>query len=280
MILLGIFLAAVGGGGAFLLINAAQQQAGQGALQRTSIVVAARQIPARKALEADDLIVREVPLDPSNAEGVFSDPVRLVGLIPSVAILKDQPVFANMLASQTAGGEFAILDPGDVVTETSVAWRAVSVTVPDDRAAGGMINAGDTVDVFVTINIQVPPDIAVAGRYYTDRATKITYQNIVVLAKAETFYVVKVPLDIAEEIGHFQASGAGSFSLALRPPADTRSVDVATFGETTNLLIQRYGLPVPETYPGSKGGVVPPAPTPSPSPTPAASPTPDPSVLP
>jgi hypothetical protein len=224
-------------------------------------------------------------MDPSNAEGVFSDPVPLVGLVPTVAILKDQPVYANLLASNQLGGQFSILEPGELITADSVAWRAVSLTVPDDRAAGGMITAGDTVDIFVTVAIQVPGDVAEVGRYYTDRSTKITYQNVVVLAKATTYYIVKVPLAIAEEIGHWQAGGAGSFTLALRPLIDTRTVDVTTFGETTNLLIQRYGLPVPETYPASSGFVAPtPAPTPSalPSPdsSPGVTPTPDPSELP
>jgi Flp pilus assembly protein CpaB len=282
MVILGIFLAAIAGGAAFLLLNQAQQQAGQGELQRVSVVVAARQIPARKPLETDDLLVRQVPLDPSNAEGTYSNPTLLLGLVPSVAILKDQLIFGNLLASNQLGGQFSILEPGEAVTADSIAWRAVSLTVPDDRAAGGMISAGDTVDIFVTVAVTVPQDIADAGLYYTDRSTKITYQNVVVLAKATSYYVIKVHLDVAEEIGHWQAGGAGSFTLALRPLADTREVDVSTFGETTNMLIQQYGLPVPETYPASRGGFV--APTPAPTPAPdaslGASPTPDPSELP
>ena len=37
--------------------------------------------------------------------------------------------------------------------------------------------------------------------------------------------MLKAPLDVAEEISHLQASGAASFSLALRPDIDTRQVD-------------------------------------------------------
>lgn len=273
VVLLGMVLALVAGGAAFFLIQQAQQQAGQAELQRVPIVVAARQIPARKALEPGDLAVREVPVDGTNAQGVFADPARIVGLMPGVTILEGQPIYANLLASTTQGGQFTILEPGEVVAADSEAWRAVSLTVPDDRAVAGMVGPADTVDVFVTVSVVVPESLAAAGRYYTDKSTKITYQNLLVLAKAGTFYVLKVPEAMAEEISHLQASGAGAFSLALRPPQDGRQVDASALGQTTTRIIERYGLPVPLVFPPGRG-VAAPAPTPvaSPSPSPAASP--------
>ncbi len=273
VIVMGLILAVVAGGAAFFLISQAQQQAAQsGATQ--AIVVAAKPIPARKPIEASDVAVRSVPVDPTNAQGVFSDPTKVIGLVPGVAILEGQPVYANFLASQAQGGEFSILEPGETIAPDSEAWRAVSLTVPDDRAVGGLVRPGDTVDVFVTATVTVPDDISALGRMYTDKSTKITYQDLVVLAKANTFYVMKVPAALAEEISHLQASGAAAFSLALRPPQDDRSVDASQLGETTNLIIQRYGLPIPQTYPSGKGVPVVPAPTakPSPSPSPSAAP--------
>ena len=169
-----------------------------------------------------DLAVREVPIDPTNAQGVFTDPTKVIGLVPGVTILEGQPVYANFLASQAQGGQFSILGPGETVGPDSEAWRAVSLTVPDDRAVGGLVRPGDTVDVFVTTTVSVPEDVAAAGKYYTDKSTKITYQDLVVLAKTPTFYVMKVPAALAEEISHLQASGAAAFSLALRPPTDDR----------------------------------------------------------
>jgi hypothetical protein len=56
---------------------------------------------------------------------------------------------------------------------------------------------------------------------------------------------------MAEEISHLQAAGTATFSLALRPPEDTRKVDVGPLGETTNRIIDEYDLPIPETYPRS-----------------------------
>ena len=84
--------------------------------------------------------------------------------------------------------------------------------------------AGDTVDVFVTVRWS-PDDVAKAGKYYTDKSTKVVYQNvIVVLSKTGTFYVLKVPAAIGEEINHLQASGAGpSASPCARRTTSGRS---------------------------------------------------------
>lgn len=272
VIVMGLILAVVAGGAAFFLISQAQQQATRSA-PTVAIVVATRQIPPRKPIEAADVAVRQVPLDPTNAQGVFTDPTKVIGLIPGVAILPGQPIYANFLASQAQGGQFSILQPGETISPASEDWRAVSVTVPDDRAVGGLVRAGDTVDVFVTVSVVVPEDVTLAGKYYTDKTTKITYQDVLILAKAATFYVLKVPAAVGEEINHLQASGASGFSFALRPPTDSRQVDASKFGETTTMIILRYGLPIPQTIPIPGGGTIG-NPTPRPSASPSAEPSP------
>ena len=89
---------------------------------------------------------------------------------------------------------------------------------------------------------------------------------MLLLAKSGTFYVLKAPVDVAEEISHLQASGAAAFSLALRPDVDTRQVDASALGTTTNRVIIRYGLPIPVAFPPVSG------PVPTPRPTPVATP--------
>jgi Flp pilus assembly protein CpaB len=267
VIVLGIILALAAGGAAFYLINQAQQQAGQGPLQKVGVVVATRDIPARKPIEADDLTVRDVPIDPTNERGIYKDPSDLIGKVLAVTAFQGQMVTANMLASTTAGSGFSILFPEETIAPDSPAWRAVSLTVPDDRAVGGLLQAGQTVDVFVTATVNVPLDLLNEGKYYTDRSTKITYQDMVILARTGTFYIVRVSLAVAEEIAHLQASGNVSFSFALRPEQDIREIDVSGLGSTTNLIITKYGLPIPETYPAGGGPVATLAPLESPSPS-------------
>jgi Flp pilus assembly protein CpaB len=266
IVVIGVVLAVAAGGAAFYLINQAQQQAGQGGLQKASVVVAARPIAARKPVEPEDIVVREVPLDPTNSAVIaVAQPDQVIGRVLAVSVFQDQMITTNMLASTTSGGQFSILEPGETVAPESEAWRAVAVTVPDDRAVGGLIVSGSTVDVFLSAQVNVPADLQTEGTYYTDKATKITYQNMLVLAKAGTSYIVKTTLAQAEEIAHLVASGNAQFSLVMRPEADVRFADASKLGETTNLIIQRYGLPIPVNYPEGNGPIATPAPTATPS---------------
>ena len=276
IVIIGVILAVVAGAAAFYLISTAQQQAGQAGLQRVSVVVALQTIPARKPIEATDLEVREVPLDATNALGIVSTPDKVIGRVAAVTVLAGQMVTTNLLASSTEGGQFSVLGPDETVAPDSPEWRAISMTVPDDRAVGGLLTANQTVDVFVTASINVlSPDGEISeDGYYTDKSTKISYQNMLILAKSGQFYILKAPLDVAEEISHLQAIGSSSFSMALRPDADTRQVDASALGTTTNKLIVRYGLPIPQVFPPFRG------PLPTPAPTPAITPEPSPSAAP
>ena len=281
IVVIGVLLAVVAGGAAFYLINQAQQQAGQGELQKTDVVVALRAIPARKPVEAGDVTVRQVPLDPTNADAiVFKTPDDVIGRVLSLTVPEGAMLTQNMLASTATGGQFSILEPGETVGPDSEAWRAVSITVPDDRAVGGMIQPGMTVDVLMSATVNVPQDLTLEGKYYTDKSTKITYQNMVILAKTGQSYVVKATLSVAEEITHLLSTGNATFSMLMRPEADVRNIDVTKLGATTNRLIAKYGLPVPEVYPPGNGPLPTPLPAPTANPTPTASPASSPIVAP
>ena len=75
----------------------------------------------------------------------------------------------------------------------------------------------------------------------------MTYQDVTILARKDEFYIIRAPVDVAEEIAHLQATGAATFSLASGPDDDQRQVDATALGETTNQIIQKYGLPIPQT---------------------------------
>jgi Flp pilus assembly protein CpaB len=266
---LGLVLAIVAGGAAFYLVNQANQQAGQGELRKVSVVVAAKEIKAREAIVAEDVQVRDVPVDETNANGIVTDPATVIGRIPAVTIFQGQLVTQNLLASTRSGDEFSILGPEESVGPDSEAWRAVSITVPDELAVGGVLKAGESVDVFVTAVVSVPPDIAAHGKFTTDRSTKIVYQNVLILAREAQFYIVKAPIGMAEELAHLQAVGTATMSMVLRPDIDQRPVDATSLGETTNRIIEKYGLPIPENYPQGNGplATLPPITSPTPFPT-------------
>lgn len=275
---LGLVLAIVAGAAAYFAVSQAQQQSGQDALQRVPAVVALTVLPARQPITADQVEVRQVPLDDTNLHGVAAEVELVVGRIPVVPILEGQLVTSNLLAV-AGGGTISILAPGETVGPDSPHWRAVSITVPDDLAVGGLLRAGQTVDVFVTAIVLLPERLIQEGRYYSDRSTKIVYQDVPIIARVERAYILKAQLQIAEEIAHLQASGTATFSLALRPDIDIRIADASGLGATTTRIITKYGLPIPETYPAGFGPIrtPPPLSTPAPPPSPSPSPSPTPS---
>lgn len=91
--------------------------------------------------------------------------------------------------------------------------------------------------------------------------------------------MLKATIQVAEELGHLQASGAAGFTLLIRPAQDLRTIDLSAMGTTTTRIIARYGLPLPEVYPSGSGPLATPSAVSS-SPAPAGggtgSPTPTP----
>jgi Flp pilus assembly protein CpaB len=257
-IVLGVVLALVAGGAAFFLVNQAQT-AGNAAVATRQVVVAARDLPIRTVIATSDVTVRSVPEDPSVATA-YTTPEEVVGRITGAPILFQQPLTPNLLASTTAGGGFSILGPDETISPDAPQWRAVAVYVPDERAVAGEIEVGQRVDLLVTTQVTVVPIPEAEGDAsgaaipsdapaYTDKSTKVTYQYIPILAKHDQLYIIKVGLDQAEEINHLAASGNALFSMVLRPEGDDRTVDLTDYGETTNQIIEKYGLPIPQVYP-------------------------------
>jgi len=278
VIIVGVVLAIVAGGAAFYLIQQAQQTAGQGELQMVDVVVAAQKIPARTPIQPGAVAVKKIPLDEDTQVGIVSDPAQLTGKVLAIPLDIGQPVYSNMLANAVGSTGFSILGPDETVAPDSEAWRAISITIPDERAVAGLLTPGQTIDIFMTATIPAP--VEPAGVYYSDMATKITYQDVVILARAGTQYIIKASLPVAEEINHLLATGTVSFSAALRPDQDVRYIDVSKLGATTNRILQKYGLPFPVVYPGPSFKVPPQPPLQTPTPPPTQPPAPSPSAAP
>jgi Flp pilus assembly protein CpaB len=278
VIIVGVVLAVVAGATSFYLINQAQQSAGQGDLELVSIVVAAQVIPARTPIQPGALVVRQVPLDAATQVGVVKDPATLAGKVLAVPVAIGQPIYTTMIASASGQSGFSILGPNETVAPDSPAWRAISIIIPDDRAVAGLLVAGQTIDIFMSATISVPVTNEPIGVYYSDMVTKITYQDMVILGRAGSQYILRTSLAVAEEINHLLAAGTVTFSAALRPDQDVRFVDVSQLGATTNRILEKYGLPFPAIYPAASATIPPQPPLQTPTPPPTAPPvTPAPS---
>ena len=257
VIIVGVVLAIAAGAASFYLINQAQQTAGQGDLQKVTVVVALQNIPARTPVLATQIQTREIVLDEASQVGIVKDPTQLVGKVLAIPVAIGQPLYSNMISASTSGpGGIEILGPDETVSPDSPAWRAISITIPDEMAVAGMLTPGQTIDIFMTATMSGSDP---RGIYTSDIVTKITYQDMVILARAGTQYIVRAPIDVAEEINHLTASGTVQFSAALRPPQDVRFVDASKLGATTNRILEKYGLPFPQVYP-KPDATVPPQP--------------------
>ncbi len=293
-IVIGAVLALGAGWGAYTI--ATNGNSANAEVIREPVLVAARDIPARTTVGIDDVMVREVPIDELLSQS-YRESGQVLGRVTAVPIYADQQVTPNLFASSTADSDFSILAPDEVITATSPYWRAVAVSVPPERAVGGEIKAGDHVDLFVSVEIEVlqldpegnyqQVETASEDGLVAGKSTKITYQDLEVLKinEDEQMYIIKVDLHQAEEIAHIVQVAPDSFALALRPAEDTRRANPLEYGETTDRLIMTYLFPAPQLLdlsqllglprtPGSTpipGG----APDPSASPGPGESPAPD-----
>jgi Flp pilus assembly protein CpaB len=278
VIIAGVVLAVVAGAASFYLISQARSETPDD-VTLVPVVVAAQQIPARTPIAPGAVEIRQVPLDEATQVGIVTDPAKIVGQVLAVPVAIGQPIYFNMIASASGQSGFSILEPDETVAPDSPAWRAIAITIPDERAVAGLLVTGQTIDIFMSATMTVPVTAEPLGVYYSDMVTKITYQEMVILSRAGTQYILKAPLPVAEEILHMLAAGTVSFSAALRPDQDVRFVDVSQLGATTNRILEKYGMPFPAVYPEASASIPPqppiafPTPPPTPAPeTPAPSP--------
>jgi Flp pilus assembly protein CpaB len=230
----------------------------QGEVEMRQVVVAAAEIPGRKAIEEADVVMRNVPVDPIN-ETAFTSIDEVLGRVVSVPVSAGQLLTPNLLASTDAGAVFSILRPGEEFDPSMPDLRAVSMTVPDDRAVGGTLQPGQPVDLIATLNVQPAAETGTPSEPAPSEApapapdgsasrvpgpsTKTTLQQLDILVRNGTLYILRTDLATAEKITELQAAGA-QFTLVLRATEDDRSAE--TEGSTLDRLLEEFEFPVPE----------------------------------
>ena len=262
-IAVGIIVALLVAATVFIALQASGLTADEDVEMR-QVVVAAMEVPARKALAESDLVMRSVPVDPVN-DTAFVTMGDVLGRVAAVPINAGQLVTPNLLASSEAGATFSILEPGQEFDASMPDLRAVSVTVADDRAVAGTLQPGQLVDLIATLTVtpledeegsatdepalspspsaDASPDASAADRPIAGPSTKTTLQQIDILARNGTLYILRTDLATAEKITELTAAGA-QFTFVLRADADDRTAE--TEGSTLDQLLEEYGFPAPE----------------------------------
>ena len=254
-IAVGILIALIVGAAVFFALQASNLVGSAGPAQMRSVVVAVRDIPSRKPIEEGDVAMRQVAVDATN-ETAFSRIDEVLGRVSGVSISTGQLVSRNLLASTTEGQSFSILDPALKFDPSGPALRAVSVSVPDDHAVAGTLQAGQRVDLIATMPMnpqigqapgQAPAASAAASpaAYLPGPSTKVTLQGVTILSRNGTIYILRADLPTAEKVTEITAAG-GTFTMVLRPDEDERTATTA--GSTLDSLIKEFGFPVPRPF--------------------------------
>lgn len=223
-------------------------------VEMRQVVVAAADIPGRKTIAESDVVLREVEADPVNATA-FTGLDQVLGRVVTVPVTAGQLLSPNLLASTDAGATFSILRPGEEWDDSMPDLRAVSMTVPDDRAVGGTLQPGQPVDLIATLTVspldengeapaptEEPAEDGAAPRL-AGPSTKTTLQRLDILARNATLYILRTDLATAEKITELQAAGA-QFTFVLRADEDERTAE--TEGSTLDRLLEEFEFPAPE----------------------------------
>ena len=245
-IAVGIVIALIVGAVVFVALQASGLTASD-EVEMRQVVVAVRDIPSRKQIEEGDVTTRSVVADATNADA-YTTIDEVLGRVSGVAVTTGQLVTRNLLASTTTGQAFSIIEAGEEYDPSGPDLRAVSVTVPDDRAVAGVLQPGQRIDLIVTMAInpevgQTADEAEVTqSEFVPGPSTKVTLQQMTILARNGAIYILRADLATAEKVAELSAAG-GQFTMVLRADEDDRTAD--TDGSTIDSLIDEFGFPVP-----------------------------------
>ncbi len=254
LIVVGVVLAGAAGWGAFMLANGKSNAA---PVVTEAVLVAARDIPARQQVAADDVTVRQVPIDEVLPQS-YKEAALVVGRLTAVPVYSDQQMTPNLFATSTADTDFSILGPDDEVTldfallasrlrrgsgQSRRWWRAQGRPACGSRRQrrypGSRRGQRRQLPEHRHCHAGRSPEWQVDQDHLPGRRDPEGDPD-------NSMYVLKVDLHQAEEIGHVIQMAPDSFTMVLRPETDTRAADTTDYGTTTDRLVMTYLYPVPQ----------------------------------
>lgn len=271
ILILGVLLALGAGAGTFFYASSAQTGAAPAA-PTADVLVATRDIPARTALAAADMKVAKLNVDAAPPTGL-KDPKDAIGRVLIAPLSINEPILPTKFAP--AEKAFTVFPPGEQVQAGSPHYRVVQVNVPDNLASGGVIQAGDKVDIMVVFQFDpvtrllvpspspgaptpaptptptpVPPGQTPGptpsvppGRIAADTIAKIIMGPIEVLARSTTIYTFRVDAAMAERFAYMQTANM-ALHLLVRHPGDDRVP--GTTGAYFGTVYRHFQFPLPE----------------------------------
>lgn len=249
ILILGVVLAIFAGAGTFFYASSAQTAVAP-VIPTTQVLVAAREIPAKTTLTAADLKVQEYNLD-SKPAAALTTPQAAIGMVTVTPISVGEPILASKF-SDPKNPVFVVIPASALTADGAIKadtpnFRAMSITVPDANAVGGVIAPGDIVDIMFALNFDPVKFIDKPKPTQTvDFSAKIILERVPVLARTLASYTIRVDALTAERLGYVQASG-GQISFLLRAPKDERAS--GSTGTTFGGVYNAWHFAVPEKIP-------------------------------
>jgi Flp pilus assembly protein CpaB len=245
---MGIALALVAGVGTFVYASGAKTDQPV-AVPTTQVLVAAREIPAKTTLTAADLKLQEFNVD-AKPLAAMSEASQALGKITVQSISTGEPILPSKF-SDPKNPAFVVMPasfigPDGAPQPNSPNFRAMSITVPDPQAVGGVVVAGDMVDMLFTLQFDPTKVLQRPNPNQTsDFSTKIILERVPILAKLASVYTIRVDALTAERIAYLQSAG-GSLSFLLRAPKDERAS--GSTGTAFEGVFRAFHFVVPEKF--------------------------------
>lgn len=254
ILILGVLLALGAGAGTFFYASSAQTAAPAPEEPKVEVLVAARELPARTAITAADIKVAKLAVDAAPPTGL-KDPKEAIGKILVTNVSTNEPLLPTKFAAVERA--FTVFPIGEKLEPGSPHYRVMTIIVPDNFAAGGILVPGDNVDIMYVFSFDPATKLllpqgatAPAGgaggtqqRITQDTVAKIILGPMQILARTATVYTIRVDTTLAERIAYIQTAG-GQLQLLLRAPQDDRAV--TTTGATFSSVYTQFKFPLPE----------------------------------
>jgi pilus assembly protein CpaB len=259
----GLVVAVLAGVVAFLTLSRTTQQAGGGtttAGPQVSVVVAARAVPVRTQLAAEDVALKDVPVDAA-PEGAVPDLAGALGKITTADLYSGEILLSQRLVDPneiSGDGRTALVMAGDQVL--------MALPAADLMSRVGVLKPGDHVDLLFSLSfpyytgVQAQPAEGGTGAQGTAAATQgqeeqVTFsllQNVVIAA------VVQATNEQGQTSGAPQAllltispqdaltlkyvlDAGGVMDIVLRAPGAEGPFEVEPVDQ--NYVIDRYKIP-------------------------------------
>lgn len=242
--------------------------------ETVEVIVAIRELYMGLPITPDDVVVRDMlpeMVPPEVRDVTYAKLEDILGRTPRERILMNEVIRKERLADPNAGiGLNAIITPGR---------RAMTIATNTETAVAGLVQAGNFIDVIVTIK---PDDPSLVGAKWV---TQTILQEIKVLAVGSSLKGAESHTSAVDEKGKplpTRKSAADPSKRSLKPsitlevtPEEAESLAMATSrgeimvvlrSDIDSLQIDSHGLVTAQTLIGFTPGAEAPAPNPNPIP--------------